>query len=174
MILFNFQNIYSVPVAPEYQHERETQLKLDSIDLQIIDAVRRNGRLTKQALAEKVGLSATPAWARLKKLESNGIITGYHARITPALCNAAVRVLVEITLETHRHSDFQRFEKAVSTIPEIVSCWSVGGGVDYFLTTQTSDIDAYQRLIDRLLGMEIGIKRYFTYIITRDVKIQTD
>ncbi|MGU3575129.1 Lrp/AsnC family transcriptional regulator [Brucellaceae bacterium C25G] len=149
-------------------------MKLDSIDLRIIEAVRRNGRLTKQALAEKVGLSATPAWARLKKLESNGIITGYHARISPTLNNASMRVLVEVTLESHRHIDFQRFEKAVSTIPEVVSCWSVGGGVDYFLTTQTNDIDAYQRLIDRLLAMEIGIKRYFTYIITRDVKTQTD
>lgn len=149
-------------------------MKLDSIDMRIIDAVRRNGRLTKQALAEKVGLSATPAWARLKKLENNGIITGYHASITPTLSNASIRVLVEVTLESHRHIDFQRFEKAVSTISEIVSCWSVGGGVDYFLTTQTTDIDAYQRLIDRLLGMEIGIQRYFTYIITREVKTQTD
>jgi len=73
VILFNFQNIYSVPIALEYQHERETQLKLHSIDLQIIDAMRCNRRLTKQTLAEKVGLSATPAWARLKNWKATAL-----------------------------------------------------------------------------------------------------
>lgn len=152
----------------------EEKLKLDAIDLRIIEAMKRNGRLTKQALAEAVGLSATPAWVRLKRLEAQGVITGYHARISRTEKPLPVRVLVEITLASHRHADFKRFESAVSDITEIVSCRSVGGGVDYFLTVETTDIDSYQRLVDRLLAMEIGIQRYFTYIVTRAVKDRMD
>ncbi|WP_117195871.1 Lrp/AsnC family transcriptional regulator [Rhizobium terrae] len=149
-------------------------MKLDAIDLRIIEAMKRNGRLTKQALAETVGLSATPAWARLKRLEAGGVITGYHARVSATAQAPRVRVLMEVTVASHRHADFKRFETAVVAVPEIVSCWAVGGGVDYFLTVETEDIDSYQRLVDRLLTMEIGIQRYFTYIVTRAVKDRTD
>ncbi len=79
-------------------------------------------------------------------------------------------MLVEVTLRSHRQADFDRFERAVRDLPEIVACWSVGGGVDYLLKVVCRDIDAYQRLIDGLLARELGIERYFTYIVTRTVK----
>ncbi len=70
----------------------------------------------------------------------------------------------------HRQSDFGRFEKAVTAFPEIVSCWSDGGGVDFILITVVFGIDCYQRPIDRLLYQNIGIERYFTHIVTKLVK----
>lgn len=145
-------------------------MKLDAIDLRILDAVQRDGRITKLALAEKVGLSPTPCWLRLRKLEKAGIITGYHAKIAPRRIAPVANVLMEVTLANHRQADFDRFERAVAGIPEIVACWSVGGGVDYVLKIQTPDIDTYQRLVDALLDRELGIERYFTYIVTRTVK----
>jgi Lrp/AsnC family transcriptional regulator of ectoine degradation len=148
-------------------------LKLDAFDLRILDAIQRNGRITKLALAEKVGLSATPCWMRLRKLEKAGIITGYHARLSLRSLAPMASVLVEVTLENHRQSDFDRFERAVRDRPEIVACWSVGGGIDYMLKVTARDIDAYQRLIDDLLQRDIGIARYFTYIVTRTVKEET-
>ena len=78
--------------------------------------------------------------------------------------------MVELTLASHRQADFDRFERVVRDIPEIVCCWSVGGGVDYVLKIVAADIDAYQRLIDTLLDWELGIARYFTYVVTRTVK----
>jgi Lrp/AsnC family transcriptional regulator, regulator of ectoine-degradation genes len=147
--------------------------KLDRIDLRILDAVQRDGRITKLALAEKVGLSPTPCWMRLRKLEKAGLITGYHARLALRSVAPIATVLVEVTLGSHRQADFDRFERAVRDIPEIVSCWSVGGGVDYLLKVVARDIDAYQRLIDALLEREIGIDRYFTYIVTKTVKDET-
>ena len=77
---------------------------------------------------------------------------------------------MEVTLGSHRQADFDRFERAVRDLPQVVACWSVGGGVDYVLKVVTRDIDAYQRLVDDLLQREIGIDRYFTYIVTRTVK----
>ncbi|AZO28171.1 MULTISPECIES: Lrp/AsnC family transcriptional regulator [Mesorhizobium] len=147
--------------------------KLDPIDLKILDAIQRDGRITKLALAEKVGLSPTPCWMRLRKLEKAGIVSGYHAAIAMRAIAPVATVLMEVTLASHRQADFDRFERVVRDIPEIVACWSVGGGVDYMLKVMARDIDAYQRLVDALLEREIGIDRYFTYIVTKTVKEET-
>ena len=145
-------------------------MKLDAIDLRILDAIQRDGRITKLALAEKAGLSPTPCWMRLQKLEKAGIVSGYHAHLNLRKVAPVATVLMEVTLANHRQADFDRFERAISTIPEIVACWSVGGGVDYVLKILAADIDAYQRLVDGLLDREIGIERYFTYIVTKTIK----
>lgn len=147
-----------------------TAAKLDPIDLKILDAIQRDGRITKLALAEQVGLSPTPCWMRLRKLEKAGIVSGYHARIAMRVVAPVATVLMEVTLANHRQADFDRFERVIRDIPEIVACWSVGGGVDYVLKVMARDIDAYQRLVDGLLDREIGIDRYFTYIVTKTVK----
>lgn len=147
-----------------------TAAKLDAIDLKILDAIQRDGRITKLALAEQVGLSPTPCWMRLRKLEKAGIVSGYHARIAMRTVAPVATVLMEVTLASHRQADFDRFERVIRDIPEIVACWSVGGGVDYVVKVMARDIDAYQRLVDGLLEREIGIDRYFTYIVTKTVK----
>lgn len=147
--------------------------KLDPIDLRILDAIQRDGRITKLALAEKVGLSPTPCWMRLRKLEKAGIVSGYHASVAMRAIAPVATVLMEVTLANHRQADFDRFERVVRDVPEIVACWSVGGGVDYVLKVMARDIDAYQRLVDSLLEREIGIDRYFTYIVTKTVKDET-
>lgn len=145
-------------------------MKLDAIDLRILEAVQRDGRITKLHLAELAGLSPTPCWLRLRKLEQAGIISGYHARLAPRRIAPIATVVMEVALANHRQADFDRFERAVSRLPQVQSCWSVGGGVDYFLKIITRDIDAYQRLVDQMLAADIGIDRYFTYIVTRTVK----
>lgn len=147
-----------------------TAIKLDAIDLRILDAIQRDGRITKLALAEKVGLSPTPCWMRLRKLEKAGVVAGYHARLDMRAVTPLATVLMEVTLSNHRQADFDRFERAIRACPEILACWSVGGGIDYMLKVVARDIDAYQRFVDGLLEREIGIDRYFTYIVTRVVK----
>lgn len=172
------KNIFKgdAPVPETLAEDKPTaaSCRLDAADLRILDAVRRHGRMSKQALAEAVGLSPTPAWVRLRRLEAAGIIAGYHARITLETTRPKVRVLLEVTLASHRYADFQRFERAVEGLEEVVECHAVGGGVDYFLTIETADIDSYQRFVDRILSMEIGVQRYFTYIVTRQVKVRPD
>jgi Lrp/AsnC family transcriptional regulator of ectoine degradation len=148
-------------------------MKLDAIDLRILDAIQRDGRITKLALAEKVGLSPTPCWVRLQKLEKAGVVSGYHAHLNLRRVAPVATVLMEVTLANHRQADFDRFERAIVVIPEIVACWSVGGGVDYVLKIMAADIDSYQRLVDGLLDREIGIERYFTYIVTKTIKEET-
>jgi len=147
-----------------------TAPKLDDIDVRILAALQREGRITKAALAERVHLSPTPCWARLKRLEKAGLIRGYHADIRLERLASFTAVLVEITLKQHRFQDFERFEAAMQKTPEVVECLATGGGIDYLLKIVVPDIDAYQRLIDGLLVAEVGIDRYFTYVVTRSVK----
>src|SRR5690606_10979855 len=104
--------------------------RLDAIDLRILEAIQRDGRITKLSLAEKVGLSPTPCWMRLRRLETAGIVSGYYARIALRAVAPIATVLMEVTLASHRQADFDRFERTVRDIDEITDCWSVGGGVD--------------------------------------------
>jgi len=78
--------------------------------------------------------------------------------------------MLEITLANHQAKDFLRFETAVQTVPEITECWAIGGGMDYILKIVVNDVDTYQKLLDRLLADEIGIDRYFSYIVTKSIK----
>ncbi|WP_246478691.1 Lrp/AsnC family transcriptional regulator [Kaustia mangrovi] len=154
-----------VPIVPAMRQD-----KLDSIDLRILAALQREGRMTKSALAETVNLTPTPCWERLKRLEKAGYIKGYRAEVALEKIGSVTTVMVEVTLKQHRYEDFARFEQAVRGIDEVVECYATGGGIDYLLKVVARDIDTYQRLIDRLLIAEIGIDRYFTYVVTRAVK----
>ncbi len=79
-------------------------------------------------------------------------------------------VFVEVSIENHRREDFDHFETAIATVPEIVECWAVGGGIDYLCKVVVRNIGEYQELIERLLAQQIGIQRYFTYVVTAPVK----
>jgi Lrp/AsnC family transcriptional regulator of ectoine degradation len=145
-------------------------LKLDKIDLKILAALQREGRITKLQLAAEANLSAAACWERLRRLEKAGVIAGYSASIDAVKLGRFATVLVEIMLKSHRQADFQRFEAMVMREPAITGCDAVGGGVDYVIRIVAPDIDSYQRLIDRLLAEDLGIDRYFTYIVTKTIK----
>ena len=132
--------------------------------------VDRNGfRYLKPSFAS----SPTPCWERLKRLEKAGLIKGYRAEIDLERLGRPATILVEVTLKQHRYDDFQRFENAIRHVEEVVECYATGGGIDYLLKVIAPDIDAYQRLVDGLLDRELGIDRYFTYIVTKTVKEDT-
>ena len=145
-------------------------MKLDARDIAILRVLSQEGRITKAALAERVGLSATPCWERLRKLERSGVIEGYRAEISLLKLGPHVTVFVAAEIADHTAASFHAFESAVAQHDEIVACWALGGGFDYLLQIVTRDIDAYQRLIDALLDARIGLARYFTYIVTKPVK----
>ncbi|WP_305970354.1 MULTISPECIES: Lrp/AsnC family transcriptional regulator [unclassified Mameliella] len=144
--------------------------RLDARDLKILSVLAREGRITKAALADKVGLSATPCWERLKRLEQAGLITGYRAEIDLKRVAPHVTVFVAAELADHTAASMQGFERAMQGYDEVVNCWALGGGFDYLLQIVARDIDSYQRLIDAMLEARIGLARYYTYIVTKPVK----
>jgi len=145
-------------------------MKLDAIDVRILATLQRDGRITKLKLAEAVGLSPSPCWERMRRLQEAGYIRGFHADIDVPRVVRTTTVYVEVTLQSHAGEDFDRFEGAVLERDEIVECHAVGGGADYMLKVVTTDVARYQALIDDLLAAHIGIGRYFTYIVTKQVK----
>ncbi|SMC85456.1 transcriptional regulator, AsnC family [Primorskyibacter flagellatus] len=144
--------------------------RLDARDLQILTVLSRDGRITKAALAEAVGLSPTPCWERLRKLERAGLIDGYGAQVNLRKLGPHVFVFVAVELADHTAATFRVFEDALHRYDEVTACWALGGGFDYLMQVVTRDIDAYQRLIDSMLEARIGLARYFTYIVTKPVK----
>lgn len=145
-------------------------MKCDALDLKILAALQEDGRMTKQRLAERVHLSPSACFERLRRLEDAGYIKGYHADIDLGRIVHTITALVEITLGRHESSDFSRFEHAIAGVPEVLEVYSIGGGIDYVMRVVAIDIEHYQTIMDRLLGADIGIAKYFTYFVTKLVK----
>ncbi len=145
-------------------------MRLDARDIAILRVLAVEGRISKTDLAARVGLSATPCWNRLKRLEQAGLIEGYGARINLKKIAPHVTVFVAVELADHTAASFRTFEAALGRYDEVTACWALGGGFDYLMQIVTRDIDAYQRLIDDMLQARIGLARYFTYVVTKPVK----
>jgi Lrp/AsnC family transcriptional regulator of ectoine degradation len=147
-------------------------MKPDKFDIQILAILQDEGRITKLELANRIGLSQTPCHERVKRLENAQFIRGYHAEVDVDKLVDVTRVYVTVTLERHKASDFERFETAIAKVPEILECYALGGGIDYFLAIVTHDLPAFQALMEKLLEMDIGIAQYFSYIVTKRIKKQ--
>ncbi|MCF4097254.1 Lrp/AsnC family transcriptional regulator [Maritalea mediterranea] len=145
-------------------------IKLDARDIEILRLLSQEGRISKSDLAARINLSPTPCWERLKRLEKSGVIESYRAEIALHKIAPCVTIFVAVELENHRASSFQLFEQSMKNYDEVIACWAIGGGLDYFMQVVTKDIDAYQRLIDEMLEAKIGLARYFTYFVTKPVK----
>jgi DNA-binding Lrp family transcriptional regulator len=141
--------------------------RIDRIDLNILAQLQRHGRMTNVELAAAVGLSPSPCLQRTRRLEEAGYITGYSALLDLAKLGAAVVVFTEFTLTDHRSEDFRRFETALAKLEEVVECHLVSGGYDYLVKFTTGGVAQYQALIEGLLERQIGIARYFSYIVIK-------
>jgi Lrp/AsnC family transcriptional regulator of ectoine degradation len=146
------------------------KFSLDATDIRILSAVQKHGQLSKTRLAEIVNLSPTPCWARLNRLKSAGYIRGYHADIALDRIGNFTEVIVTVALTHHRKSDFDRFEDRIRKLDEVAECIATGGGMDYVLKIFNPSLAAFQNLMESLLEADLGIDRYMTYIVTREVK----
>lgn len=143
---------------------------IDRIDIKLLSALQRDGRATTLKLANEIGLSSSPCHVRLRRLEDSGVIGSYRADINMNKLAHTVMVIVPVELAHHEAKDFKHFESRIKEIPEIVECYAVGGGFDYILRVVARDVESYQNLMENLLEDEIGIHRYFSYIITKPIK----
>ena len=143
---------------------------LDAADIRILSALQQHGKLSKSALAELVNLSPTPCWIRLDKLKKAGLIRGYHADIALDKVADLTKIIVTVSLKKHHKSDFERFENTIQNVDEVINCVATGGGFDYVMTVISRNLSTFQALMEQLLAAEIGIDRYFTYFVTREIK----
>lgn len=148
-------------------------LKLDRIDVKILAELQKNGRITNVELADLVALSPSPCLMRVKKLQQSGYITGYSAQINVAKLGETLTVFTEFTLKNHRSPDFARFQEALEKIDSCIECHLVSGGYDYLTKFVTSGIVDYQNIIESLIDRDVGIDKYFSFVVIKTPFVKT-
>jgi Lrp/AsnC family transcriptional regulator len=129
-------------------------INLDAIDLRILDALQRDASVSSAELARRVGLSQSPCWRRVRRLESLGIIQGRTALLDPAVLGFEVTVFASIKLSEHGTQSLPEFEAAIEDLDEVVAAYAMTGEVDYLLHVVTRDIASYERFLrDHLLQL---------------------
>ncbi len=132
-----------------------SHVALDAIDLKILEILRKDGRITYQALSEKVHLTPRPCQERVRKLEQAGIIQGYTARINASATPRSVIVHAQIALASQSgRSAQQAFEAEVKKRPEVLDCWLVSGPFDYLVRLAFRDLEEYRALTSDWLARE--------------------
>ncbi|HXR00174.1 MAG TPA: Lrp/AsnC ligand binding domain-containing protein [Pseudomonas sp.] len=142
-------------------------VKLDRIDINILVELQKDGRMTNVSLADAVGLSASPCLQRVKRLESAGYISSYKAQLNLAKITDSVTVFTEISLSDHKREDFAKFEANIRLVDEVLECHLISGGYDYLVRFMTRSIQHYQEVVEELLDKNIGISKYFSYIVIK-------
>jgi DNA-binding Lrp family transcriptional regulator len=140
-------------------------MKLDAIDVKILSELQKNGRLTNIDLADRVHLSASPCLMRLKKLQNAGFIRGFAAELDLTRFADVLTVFTEVTLARHRPQDLERFVAALADINNVLECHLVSSGYDYLVKFNTCGITEYQEIIERLLDGDVGLRKYFSYVV---------
>lgn len=142
----------------------------DRIDRKILRTLQADGRIPMVELAEKVGLSATPCSERVRRLERDGFITGYHARLSPQALGQSLLVFVEIRLSAKSGRIFEEFKREVLKLPNVLECHLVSGDFDYLIKARIPEMNAYRRLLgDMVLGLP-GARESRSYVVMEEIK----
>lgn len=131
---------------------------LDLIDRKILSALQLNGRQTINELADKVGLSPSPCWTRVKRMEADGTIQGYAAVVDQAALGLRDIVFIEVTLEKHDEKVLERFGRVLASIPQVIEAHLVTGDYDYLVKVAVADTADYERFLREQLYRIEGIR----------------
>lgn len=144
--------------------------KLDNFDRRILDILQREGRISNQELADRIGLSASPCLRRVRSLEEAGVIAGYHATLDPVSLDLSLLALISISMDRHTPERFANFEQRIAELPEVLECLLITGqDADYQLKVIVRDMEAYQRLLlDRITRIE-GVSGVHSSFVMRRV-----
>ena len=128
------------------------KISLDSFDRQILDCLQTDADLPLAEVAKKVGLSTTPCWRRINRLQEQGVIKARVALLDRKAVNAGVTVFVAVRTAQHSAQWLARFAKAVATFPEVMDCYRMSGEIDYLIRLALPDIEAYDAFYKRLIA----------------------
>ena len=143
---------------------------LDKTDRRILSELRQDGRLTVTELAEKIGLSSSPCWTRLKRLENLNVIEGYTANINPKAIGINELFFIEITLERHDDEILNEFSDALANMPEVVEAHLVTGDYDYLVKVAVKNSEHYERFLRKKLYSIKGIRHTRSTFALRPLK----
>lgn len=142
---------------------------LDRIDISILDTLQKEGRIANVDLAKKVNLSASPCIDRVKRLEKEGFIEGYGARLNSSKLGYGTAAFIQVTLDRTTSDVFDKFREAVVMIPQVAECHMVAGGFDYLLKLRLPNMEAYRGILAQIVDLP-GVAQTHTYVVIEQVK----
>jgi Lrp/AsnC family leucine-responsive transcriptional regulator len=142
---------------------------LDKIDYAILDNLQKQGRISNVDLAKAVHLSPSPCLERVKRLEADGFIESYVARLNPKKLDLGMSAFIQVTLDRTTGDVFDNFKNALSSISEVAECHMVAGGFDYLVKLRIRDMPAYRDVLGRLVELP-GVAQTHTYVVIEQVK----
>jgi len=148
-------------------------MDLDEIDVQILEVLQREGRISNQDLAERVGLSPSPCLRRLKQLESSGVIQRYVALIDPVAAGQPLQAIIEVRLDHQTSAAVDRFEKEIVKYPQVLECYLMAGDWDYMLRVQFHDLDEFREFCIGALSKIPGVANVKSNVCMKCVKFTT-
>jgi DNA-binding Lrp family transcriptional regulator len=146
---------------------------LDDLDSRLLAEVQRDAMLTAQDLGERLNLSASQAGRRRQRLEAEGFITGYTARLDPARVGLHVQAFVQVQMATHAREVARGFATLIATRAEVISAWTLTGEVDYLLRVWCADLAGLNRLIHQVLLPHPAVARVQSQIVMDQFKPDT-
>lgn len=145
-------------------------MTVDKFDVGILKVLQGDARASLQDISKRVGLSPTPCWNRIRKMEADGVIQGYTVRIDPAAIGFSETVIVQVTLESHTDETLYDFGKALEQIPEVLEAYLVSGDYDYYIRIAVKDTRDYERLLRERLYRIPGIRHSKSSFVLRTLK----
>jgi Lrp/AsnC family transcriptional regulator, leucine-responsive regulatory protein len=170
---YHFYHLNTLHRESKYNEMKNSIENLDNVDLQILDQLQRDGRLSVVELSKRVNLSPTPCTLRVRKLEDEKIILGYHAKLDPVALGQTLMVFVTVKLRSTDEATLEKFNGAVKPIKPILECHMVGGGFDYLLKIRVRDMGEYREILGGVLGSLPMVESTHSYFVMEDVKDST-
>lgn len=148
-------------------------MDLDEIDIRILEVLQRDGRISNQELAGRVGLSPSPCLRRLKRLEGAGVIQRYVALVDPAAVGRNLQAIIEVRLDHQTSAAVDRFEKEILKHPQVLECYLMAGDWDYMLRVVFRDLDEFRQFCIGALSKIPGVANVKSNICMKSVKFNT-
>jgi DNA-binding Lrp family transcriptional regulator len=145
-------------------------MRFDDIDVRILGLLQDNGRMTNVELAERVGLTAPPCLRRVRALEQEGAITGYHAALDPTALGYNLTVFAMVSLKSQAEADLRAFEQMVAEIPEVRECHMLNGEIDFILKIVAPDLQSFQHILTTRLTPAPNVAHVKTSLTIRTSK----
>lgn len=144
--------------------------ELDKIDRKILEILQREGRIPMTDLALRVGLSTTPVSERVKRMEREGVITGYHAHLSPTALGLKLLVFVELRMSAKSALIFDSVKRELAHVPEVLECHLVSGEFDYLIKARMPDMNDYRSLLGRILLRLPAALESRSYVVMEELK----
>lgn len=143
--------------------------ELDNFDRKILNVLKENGRITLTELSSRVGLSATPCQARMRKLERDGYIQGYRAVLNPERLDLSHVAFVQVKLSDTKEKALRAFSDAVVEVREVEQCHMIAGSFDYLLKVRTRDIGSYRKVLGEQISGLPHVAQTSTFVVMESV-----